>query len=288
MAKIKRTKKNEEKEIVIWIKLSGETYRDYFKRIIRQISWGFIITFLLTVPGTIVACLVLSDRCSSEPESEIIINEILRDSVNQNVDAIEATFHPEEIPGNIDTVANRDIMLIKQFKMYSLEFSNNVRELYNTPRVTDYKDKKLDEIVTLGKNWDEKRHACKEVSKKLFDVIKKLDTYGKEHQINNYIINLSVYQAILDSQEESDNYSDKLKDQALEIHNIAMFNRGESVKYYSEDNKDVLIKIISLQEESWDNEIVHRCENRILMFIINQNKNYDVVLKKFLSETSNR
>ena len=35
------------------------------------------------------------------------------------------------------------------------------------------------------------------------------------------------------------------------------------------------------QEQSWDNEIVHRNENRILMFIINQNKNYDVVLKSF-------
>ena len=35
------------------------------------------------------------------------------------------------------------------------------------------------------------------------------------------------------------------------------------------------------QEQSWDNEIIHRNENRILMFIINQNTNYNVVLKRF-------
>lgn len=269
-----------------WKKLPHESIVQYLARIIKLISWGFIITFIITVPGAIVSCLVLLDRCNNTPTDELKVStdEMLKDSIARNISIIEATFHPEDIPQDIDSTAYPDIILIKNFKLYSLEYSNCLRELYNTPRVTKYKDKSLKDIIKIGKNWDEKRGACKRVSILVDSAMILLDSLGLKYNINSYIINQPIYNEILDGQKEADNYSDQLMNEALKIHHNALAKMKESEKYYTEKYKDDLLKIIGLQEDSWDNPICHRNENLFLLFIISQNKNYDIHLKKLLLE----
>ena len=268
-----------EKSKTNWSKETDESVLDYLRRILDA-NWIQVILAFLTL---IVAILSLYVACggnnSSKDDDEVIdVDEaiIAEESVLKHLADIESTIKLEDIPTNIDSVNHPDLQLIKTFKLLYLDFANKTRELYNTPSVSKFETNSFEDFLTIEKSWDARMGSRRECMEKIQKVIEEIDSYGKEHNIENYLINHAIYNDFLEAEKKVDKYSDKCRDQALEI-----YNRNNAD--FSESNKDEFLKIVKLQEESCKNIYIYKRDNKLLEYLHFLNKNYDMQLKIILN-----
>ena len=242
----------------------------------KNLTWT-ILAVIATIASPFIYDYFKTSSTSSLTDNKAVYPDemLVRDSVIEYVSALETSINEVRLSNNIDTL-NLDINLISKFKYLCLDFANKTRELYNTPSVSKYENKSLDDILVIEKSWDNLMSGRKETLRKLITVIEELDSLGEKNNIDNYLINQSIYNDFLESEELVSKYSDEMMNQALVIYN-------KNNKTFSESNKKDFVKIIKFQEESCKNIYIYRRDNKLFFFLLNLNKNYDISLKSKLT-----
>ena len=160
----------EEKPKKHWSKDPDESVIEYLKRIL-DVGWIQVIlaflTFLLAYATFYLTFCGKDPSMDVEAETVIDVEKSIEDSVLTYVADIESTINIEDIPTNIDSVQHPDVQLITTFKVLCMDFANKTRELYNTPNVTKFSGKSIDDFLTIEKSWDAKMGSRRECLEKM-------------------------------------------------------------------------------------------------------------------------
>lgn len=237
----------------------------------RKITFMAVIMFVF---GAIEVYYVIKDH-QEKPDTGVNVNndELLKDSVIHVISELERTINTEEIILNIDTIEHPEVTKIKKFNFLTLDLANKTKELYNTPNVTNYKDKEFEELLKIELSWDVIMKYNDNTYDEIIKIVEELDLYGKEHKIHNYIINQSLYKSFLDAEDNVSKQSDSLRNEAAQVF--------DQIKIISKETKDGFIKIISLQEQSCKNTLVYRRDLRMFTFLLSLSNNYNIEMKKY-------
>jgi len=299
MGKAQKLKKSGDKEIVNWLKMSDETFKEYFKRIIKQISWFGTISILLGVPGFIVACITLADKCSSEPANFIKINEnireetkpdetitsqkqILLDSLKTNTALIINTFNPEMIPEKLDSVRGRNILLIRNFKLLSIEFANYVSEYAQEIPVISVEDKDYEEIKAMTNASYQKTEDIWFTMDSLLTIIMELNDYGLTYHVSSYIVNPNAYGELQLMEKKIEKIRHGILSESKIIENMMSQKAEMEGDIFYKDFKEDLSKYLQLNHDFMYSFELQKFRNKLLSFLIIQNSNYEVPLKKYM------
>lgn len=252
-----------------WIKDPEESVLEYLKRILDA-SWIQVIIALMSLIFGILT--YYGKDSSNDVEAESVSDvKVLEENVLTYVADIESTINLEDIPTDIDSVQHPDVLLIKTFKILCLDFANKTRELYNTPSVSKFGGKSLDDFMTIEKSWDARMGSRRECLMKLEGIIEKIDSFGTKYGIDNYLINHAIYNDFLEAEDTVSKYSNQLRDQALDI-----YNKNNAT--FSESNKDDFLKIVGLQEKACKNIYIYKRDKKLFEYLLFLNKNYDMQL----------
>lgn len=237
---------------------------------------------------TVLACVTVIGVCvdvyyniKDHSKTEDVVNEIPsrssseldRDSVLTYISMIESTMSNEESWLNVDAEKHPDVKLVRSFKIHTLDFANATKEIYNTPSITQYKDKSFDELLNIEKSWDDKLSHHQKSFDKLSMIINKIDSIGKTDDVNNYITNQILYNDFLEAEKNAGKKSDELQNEAKNI--------LEQAKMFSDETKSEFVEVISLQEQSFKNSYIYQRDKKLLKLLLLLNHNYDIQLKKY-------
>lgn len=281
---MENNKKNNKKNN--WSKCADESVIAYLKRILDA-NWIQVIIAFIGLIFSAVATVATVKSCSNESKEVVVEQkksecEMLRDSIMSKISIIESTFQPEKIPMNLDSVKERNIILIKDFKVKSIEAATLLRELLNEPKLTEFAHLDAQELYNLDITTAEKKEAVWYSLDAAIKYTLMLDSIGSEHDITGYIINKAVFEkmSLLENQfEEKRNELLKKIDNLLEI----MAQKSPTKGDIKTGTKEDLMKMLKYYEEFINDPVILNYLDKTLLFFIHQNKNYNVPLTKYLS-----
>lgn len=277
---MKNNKKNN------WSKCADESVIAYLKRILDA-NWIQVIIAFISLIFSAIATVATVKSCSNESKEVVVEQkksecEMLRDSIMSKISIIESTFQPEKIPMNLDSVKERNIILIKDFKVKSIEAATLLRELLNEPKLTEFAHLDVQELYNLDITTAKKKEAVWYSLDAAIKYTLMLDSIGAEHDITGYIINKAVFEkmSLLENQfEEKRNELFKKVDNLFEI----MAQKSPTKGDIKTGTKEDLMKMLKYYEEFINDPVILNYLDKTLLFFIHQNKNYNVPLTKYLS-----
>lgn len=198
------------------------------------------------------------------------------------ISIIESTFQPEKIPQHLDSVKERNIILIKDFKVKSIEAATLLREYLIEPNLSDFSHLDAQELYDLDMTLTNKRGAVWYSLSSAVNNTLTLDSIGTEHDITGYIMNKAIFEklTLLDEQveEKRQEYNKKI-DNLLAI----MAQKSPTKGDMKIGTKDDLLKMLKLYEDFVNDPLLLNYIDKTLSFLILQNKNYNVPLTKYLA-----
>lgn len=255
----------------------------------RHRAWLGYATLIVSTGLLVVEGITLYRSCKSD-EKEIVTkvpaNVLLKDSIMSKISIIESTFLPEKIPQHLDSVKERNIILIKDFKVKSIEVATLLREYLIEPNLSDFSHLEAQELYDLDITLTTKREALWYSLVAAINNTLKLDSIGTEHDITGYIINKAILEKLilLDEQveEKRQDYNNK-RDNLFEL----MARKSPTKGDMKIGTKDDLLKMLKLYEDFVNDPLLLNYIDKTLSFLILQNKNYNVPLTKYLAGYDN-
>ena len=128
----------------------------------RHRAWLGYANLIITTGLLVVDGINLYRSCKGD-EKEIVAkvpaNVLLKDSIMSKISIIESTFQPEKIPQHLDSIKERNIILIKDFKVKSIEAATLLREYLIEPNLSDFSHLDAQELYDLSMTLTNKRGA---------------------------------------------------------------------------------------------------------------------------------
>ena len=132
----------------------------YLKQMLNRINIGLIVAILSLIAAIVVPIIIYQWQKKDNDSNNSIKSEIelLKDSIAMNIAEIENTFHPEQIPIDIenDTIELKGkFTAIRDYQTHVLDFITNYGVIEASPSLTEvykntYKDE--DEVRRIHDN----------------------------------------------------------------------------------------------------------------------------------------
>lgn len=262
------------KEDSPWIEKIWQSIKS-IKVSVKNISIFTVATFVV---GAIPAYYAIIDH--QEKEEFPSTSEILKDSIRENVDIILNSFEPEKISTELDSIEDHNIIIIRNFKFISMEYANYLKEEVNDIETMSIENKNFDEIEAIMDICYQKKEDIYMALDSLLDIVMELNDYGKKRHVNSYIVNDKLYEELIKLEDKVEktrmDYVSKISD-IEEMMSQKADIKGE--KFY-EGWKTDFSKILQLDDD-FSNDLIHlRFLNKSLLFLINQNSNYNIPVSK--------
>lgn len=271
----------------------------YLKKIFKIEKLSFVIktifytiTGLAGIVGTVYAIksynLSKSQIESVETKSEI---ELLRDSVLEKIKYIEGNFHPEKIPYALDTIKYYDIYQIREFQRISLELAAIWRDIDNIPNSYDLDLRTSKALEEIMQNFGNKLMLMLELKYgDLLGTMMKLNAYGDSTMQPYYLIDTAKYLKTLESSNEDAQLEKEYNEahdkfgELLEKYELTINNTDDIPEDLFEAEK----RYFSLEEKKYHSKRAYKSDNNFFNFIIQQNNQYSIPLKRYFLSTANQ
>lgn len=268
-----------------WSKNGDESMLEYLKRILDANWIQVILAFLSLVVAFITLYYTVFKGSDEEKEIVVKVTQVdvsLRDSLINNIEVLNEAANTAEIPVNLDSLEERNIILIRNFKMLCLSIAGTWKEQLNTPVITSLTNMDVNEMMEIEHRNDVKYHNSLVELDSVLTIIHILDEVGKEHCVDAYVLNQAILSELMKLEDEIDKksitYQNKM-DALLNSMELKSDRAGK--KEYNGYDKDV-IKLLNIRNEFIMSKEYMYFQNKIISFLILQNNNYNIPLKKFL------
>lgn len=268
-----------------WSKNVDESMLEYLKRILDANWIQVILAFLSLVIAILTFYYTVFKGNDEEKEIVVKVAQLdisMRDSLINNIAVLNEVANTSEIPLQLDSIEDRNIILIKNFKMLCLSIASTWKEQLNTPAVTSISNLDANEMIEIENRNYVKFHNSMVDLDSLLTIVDILDDVGKEHSVDAYVLNQAIISELDEMEEEIDkksiSYQNKF-DALLNSMELKAERAGK--KEYNGYDKDV-IKLLNLRNEFFMSKDYLYFQNKIISFLILQNNNYNIPLKKFL------
>lgn len=271
---------------------------DYIKKLYNlakiYITFKSVFMFttgVFTIVGAVYACFSYHlDKSQQVPIVQRSEMELLRDSILENIKIIDETFHPETIPGDLDTTKYFPIAKIREFQILTLEYSSMWKMVDNDIRCSnsDAIRKSYRSLSEFFQNRELRNFDFMATQFQIIGIIAELYVYGEKNGLSFYKDDGLRFAEMLEKMASSDttpkdeinNLFDEI-DMLKKKYNI---NETSNVDDLPEEILELGKRLWIIEDEYYHTKEKYQSDLHFLREVIKFNDQYSIGVKRFQLE----